>query len=162
MATLQTARQNSAFTAKSRLKQVVRDRVEQPATAPDTSPIEHVVERFSTNSVPKNTANTSTMAGHYPERLTDMEQRQLLLQTVTVYEGWHLVSVQNRPESDVLVAYLVRNRDNVDPAEAIRDGRALQIIMDAIGDMKIQHPRRKSQTPSWKRWLSKLTAVFAR
>lgn len=162
MATLQTARQNSAFTAKSRLKQVVRDRLEQPVTMPETSPVEHVVERFTTHSAPKRNADTSTMTGQYPDQLTDMEQRQLLLQTVTVYEGWHLVSVQNRPESDVLVAYLVRNHDNADPSEAIREGRALQIIMDAIGDMKIQHPRRKSQAPSWKRWLSKLTSVFTR
>ncbi len=162
MATLQTARQNSAFTAKSRLKQVVRDRVEQKATVPDATTTEHVVESFSSHSAPTRSASAPTMTKQYPGHLTDMEQRQLLLQTVTVYEGWHLVSVQNRPESDVLVAYLVRNRDNGDPSEAIREGRALQIIMDAIGDLKIQHPRRKSQQPSWRRWLSRLTAVLTR
>jgi len=88
-----------------------------------------------------------------------MEQRQLLLSTATVYEGWHLVSVQNRPESGVLVAYLVRNKDEGDPTVAIREGRALQIIMDAVGDMKVQHPRRRQET-FWQRWLHRLTVIF--
>jgi hypothetical protein len=79
---------------------------------------------------------------------------------VTVYGGWHLVSVQNRPESDVIIAYLVRDRDNGDPIEAIREGRAMQIIMDAVGDMKVQHPRRKAQ-PSIFRWMSRLVEAFA-
>ena len=161
MATLQTARQNSAFTAKSRLKQVVRDRVEQPATTPEPSTIENMVETLSSHTTAKHRAPAPTMTGRYHDRLSDMEQRQLLLHTVTVYEGWHLVSVQNRPESDVMVAYLVRNRDNGDPSEAIREGRAMQIIMDAVGDMKVQHPRRKNQS-SWLRWLSKLATAFTR
>lgn len=159
MATLQTARQNSAFTAKSRLKQVVRDRTEQPLGSPHNGPSEHIVETVVAFNASANNAQASTTANRYQDRLSDLEQRKLLLHTVTVYEGWHLVSVQNRPESDVLVAYLVRNRDQGDPNETIREGRAMQIIMDAVGDMKVQHPRRKART-SWTRWLSKLTTAF--
>lgn len=83
-------------------------------------------------------------------RLPELDQRQLLLQTVAIYHGWHLVSLQHRHESGVLIAYLVRNREDGDPTQAIREGRALQIIMDAVGDMKVQHPRRKAQL-SWLR-----------
>ncbi len=74
-----------------------------------------------------------------------MEQRQLLLQTVTICGGWHLVSVEQRPETDVLVAYLVSPHDEPNPVAAIREGRAMQIIMDAVGDLKIQHPRRRRE-----------------
>ncbi len=153
MATLQTARQNSAFTAKSRLKQVCKERIVPISSTPDpTLPRENIVETIYSHP-PSPTAQSGSM------RLSDLEQRQLLLQTAAVYEGWHLVSVQNRPESSVLVAYLVRNRDQGDPTVAIREGRALQIIMDAVGDMKVQHPRRR-QEKFWQRWLHKLTVVF--
>ncbi len=74
-----------------------------------------------------------------------MEQRQLLLQTASICGGWQLVSVEQRPETDVLVAYLVSSRDELNPVAAIREGRAMQIIMDAVGDLKIQHPRRKRE-----------------
>jgi hypothetical protein len=73
----------------------------------------------------------------------EFEQRQLLLQTVSIYPGWQLVSVQHRPESDVLVAHLIPNRYQGDPILAVREGHAMQIIMDATGDFKLQHPRRK-------------------
>jgi hypothetical protein len=157
MATLQTSRQCSAFTAKSRLQQVRRDRVEQPVVPPDPAPVEHVVETRSSHKVGTQ-PGTSHPAGHFHDRLSELEQRQLLLQTVTVYGGWHLVSVQNRPESDVLIAYLVRDREDGDPIDAIREGRAMQIIMDAVGDMKVQHPRRNSR-PTFLRWLWQLVAV---
>ncbi len=157
MATLQTSRQCSAFTAKSRLQQVRRDRLDHRPTATDT-PVEQVVETRSSQGIPSASAPA---AGHFHERLSDLEQRQLLLQTATIYHGWHLVSVQNRPESDVLVAYLVRNNDDRDPVDAIREGRAMQIIMDAVGDMKIQHPRRKSR-PFWLRWFWQFATGFAR
>jgi hypothetical protein len=155
MATLQTSRQSSAFTAKSRLQQTRRDRAEQPTAAPAPDQAEHLVETLIHNFA------APAARGRYHDRLPELEQRQLLLQTVTIYTGWHLVSVQNRPESDVLVAYLVRNRDDGDPVEAIREGRAMQIIMDAVGDMKVQHPRRKSR-PSPLRWLWNCATAFAR
>jgi hypothetical protein len=161
MATLQTARQSSAFAAKSRLKQVVRDRREQPRPfAPEPAPAEHIVETVYTHTTTQHGAPAATSAGRYPDRLSDLDQRQLLLHAVTLYQGWHLVSVQNRPESDVLVAYLVRNRDYDDPTEAIRSGRAIQILMDAVGDMKVQHPRRRTRS-FWLRWLSKLVEALA-
>jgi hypothetical protein len=154
MATLQTARQTSAFTAKSRLKQVCKERI-VPSTLSDASMLrETVVETISSASPSYGRPATSDAF-----RLADLEHRQLLLSTAAVYEGWHLVSVQNRPESGVLVAYLVRNRDEGDPTVAIREGRALQIIMDAVGDMKVQHPRRRRET-FWQRWLHKLTVIF--
>jgi hypothetical protein len=158
MATLQSSRQCSAFTAKSRLNQVRRERIEQPTAAPDPGPVEQVVETVQSH---KTGAYPASVAGRYHDRLPELEQRQLLLQTVTVYSGWRLVSIQNRPESDVLIAYLVRDRDDGDPIDAIREGRAMQIIMDAVGDMKIQHPRRKAR-PSLFRWLWQSVTAFAR
>jgi hypothetical protein len=162
MATLQTARQSSAFTAKSRLKQVVRDRMEPVhSIAPDPTPVDHVVETVYSHTTTKQHGGPGAAGtGRYPDRLSDLEQRQLLLHAVTLYSGWHLVSVQNRPESDVLVAYLVRNRDYGDPVEAIRSGRAMQILMDAVGDMKVQHPRRRARS-SWLRWFWQLAEALA-
>jgi len=89
-------------------------------------------------------------AGVKHQRIAELDQRHLLLQAVTVYSGWYLVSVQHRPENDALVAHLVRSADQADPAAAIREGRAMQIIMDAVGDMKIQYARQNSNS-----WLSK-------
>jgi len=132
--------------------------MEQLSAAPDPTPVEQVVETLPSH---KTGTNSARMAGRYHDRLSELEQRQLLLQTVTVYDGWHLVSVQNRPESDVLVAYLVRDRDEGDPIDAIREGRAMQIIMDAVGDMKVQHPRKKTR-PSLFRWLWQSVTAFAR
>jgi hypothetical protein len=157
MATLQNSRQCTAFTAKSRLQQVRRERLEQPVVPPDSAPYEQLVE-----TLPSPREGTQPGTAHsavrFHDRLSELEQRRLLLQTVTVYSGWHLVSVQNRPESDMLVAYLVRDRDDGDPLDLIREGRALQIIMDAVGDMKVQHPRHKSR-PSLLRWLWQLVAA---
>ncbi len=136
MATLQATQQWSASTAKTRLKHVTRERPVQPAPEPDHDAAEALAAP---------TIVSSSTARAYHGRLSELEQRQLLLQTVTTYSGWHLISVQHRPESDVLVAYLVRSYDNNDPVMAIREGRALQIIMDAVGDLKVQHPRRKRE-----------------
>jgi len=132
MATLQANKQWSASTAKARLKQAPRDR---PGTEMHDAADEHTAPTL----VGINTGRV------YHGRLSELEQRQLLLQTVTTYGGWDLVSVQHRPESDVLVAYLVRRYDNDDPIVAIREGRALQIIMDAVGDLKVQHPRHRRE-----------------
>jgi len=90
------------------------------------------------------------------DRLSELDQRQLMLQTVAIYKGWQLVSLQHRPESGVLIASLVRSNDNGDPAQAIREGRVLQIVMDAVGDMKVQHPRRKARSF----WLRRLQRLF--
>src|SRR5438876_11252190 len=99
MATLQATKQWSASTAKARLKQASRERVAQPAaSAPET--YEESTDAYSAPTIP-NAASNTTRA--YQGRLSELEQRQLLLQTVTTYPGWHLVSVQHRPESDVLV-----------------------------------------------------------
>jgi hypothetical protein len=156
MATLQASRQWSASSAKARLKQASRERVvPQPAaSAPDI--VEETTDAYSAPTM----VNPAMQAPRsYQGRLSELEQRQLLLQTVTTYAGWHLVSVQHRPESDVLVAYLVRQYDSADPIVAIRDGRALQIIMDAVGDLKVQHPRRQREG-LLRRLLQRFRAAF--
>jgi hypothetical protein len=155
MATLQTSKQASAFTARSRLKQVSRER-----TTPQLSVVHEgtqagaVVETVST----MNSAYDHGKASGYREALSEMEQRHLLLQMVTVYKDWSLVSIQHRPESDVLVAHLVHRGDQTDPLVAIREGRTLQIMMDAVGDMKVQYARRQKSSPT--NWLTKLRAFF--
>jgi hypothetical protein len=159
MATLQGTRQTSSLTAKYRLKQVCREHIE-PRPMPDTAGFENVVESIPSYTAAPSSTSAASRPNPYTDRLTDLAQRQLLLQTVAIYEGWHLASVQNRPENGILIAYLVRNRDNGDPALAIREGRAMQIMMDAIGDMKVQSPRRKADH-RWRRWLQKLTAGFS-
>ncbi len=161
MATLHTARQNTAFTAKSRLKQIVRERPEQPPRTISTEPptVEHIVETVHTRPAMSDTPPAAG-TGHYRDRLTDLQQRQLLLNAVAIYAGWQLISVQNRPESDMLVAYLVRAHDSSDPTDAIRNGRAMQILMDAVGDMKVQHPRRQPRTV-WQRWFLRLATTLA-
>jgi hypothetical protein len=140
MATLQAKRQWSATTAKSRLKQMPRERPAQPGHTPELSAIDDTIEVAAR---PTSVPPSPGAARAYHERLPELEQRQLLLQTVAIYPGWQLVSIQHRPESDVLVAYLIPSRDNGDPVIAIRQGRAMQIIMDATGDLRIQRPRRK-------------------
>jgi hypothetical protein len=156
MATLQTSHQSSAFTARSRLKQVSRERpAPQLSVVSEATRNGDVVETVSTSR-----SNTLELgkSGAYREALSEMEQRQMLLQMVTVYKEWSLVSIQHRPESDVLVAHLVHRGDQTDPLVAIREGRTLQIMMDAVGDMKVQYARRK--TPSPTTWLSKVKAFF--
>jgi hypothetical protein len=160
MATLQPSHQWSAATARSRLKHVSH---EHPAHAPVPDAAAESTEQppAYTATIPfPNTANT---AGHYQDRLSEMEQRQLLLQTASIYPGWQLASMQHRPESDVLIAYLVRERDQADPLTAIREGRTMQIIMDAVGDLKVHHPRRRRES-LWINWLRKLAGMlgFAR
>jgi hypothetical protein len=140
MATLQPTRQWSATTARTRLKQITRERPAQPSPAPELTLVGSEPEATPGPAVTPPTAATPRP---YHDRLAELEQRQLLLQTVTIYPGWRLVSVQHRPESDVLVAHLIPDGYDGDPVLAIREGHALQIIMDAIGDFKVQRPRRK-------------------
>jgi hypothetical protein len=154
MATLQATRQWSASTAKARLKQTPRERVVQKVL---TEPDEHEEDTVIHARQPAVPTIGTTSA--YQGRLSDLEQRLLLLQTVATYPGWHVVSVQHRPESDVLVAYLVRQYDNGDSLVSIREGRAMQIIMDAVGDLKVQHPRRKHES-LLQRLLHRLESAF--
>lgn len=145
MATLQATRQWSATTAKSRLKQIPRDRSVQAPHTPNLKLVGPGPE-VPPSAAPPSAAPAppaSSFTRPYHDRLSEIEQRQLILQTVTIYQGWRLVSVQHRPESDVLVAHLIPNRYDGDPILAIREGHAMQIIMDATGDFKLQHARRK-------------------
>jgi|SRR5579859_703103 len=160
MATLQTARQSTAFTARSRLQQVIREYPSEvhPHPAPPHAPaekFERVEESIpSSFSVPADNA----LAGTYRYRLSELDQHQILLNAVGIYPGWYLISVQRRPENDALVAYLVREADQNDPAAAIREGRTLQIILDVAGDMKVQYGRRRRQ--GWlARWLNRFVAL---
>lgn len=134
MATLQATRQGSAFTAQARLKLFSHKPASHPfdfRPTPEASP-EHPTLPPEPN-----------MAQPDHDQLTDLQLRQLLLQAATIYPGWQLVSVEHRPTSDVLVASLVRSQDRDDPTHAIREGRVLQIIMDASGDLRIHHPHRR-------------------
>ena len=133
MATLQATRQGSAFTAQARLKLLSH----KPALHPiGVRPTPETPPNHPTPPPEPNTAESNH------DQLTDLELRQLLLQAATIYPGWQLVSIENRPASDVLVASLVRSQDHDDPTHAIREGRVLQIIMDASGDLRIHHPHR--------------------
>jgi len=158
MATLHGSRQTSSLTAKYRLKQVCQER-HKLHNLPEPTGIENVVEALPT-AVAESAAAAPSRSNPYTDRLSDLEQRHLLLQTVAIYPGWHLVSVQNRPETGLLIAYLARNHDASDPTLAIREGRAMQIMMDALGDMKVQRPRRKVNH-RWLRWLRKLAVPFS-
>jgi hypothetical protein len=134
MATLQTSRQWSASTAKARLKHLSH----QPPLGPQVA--------RTTPDVPPDPATIPPVPNStHPDqdRLPVLQQRKLLLQAASIYPGWQLVSIQQRPESDVLIAYLVRSRDRDDPTLAIREGRALQIIMDASGDLRIHRPHQR-------------------
>jgi hypothetical protein len=156
MATLQATRDRSAFAAKNRLKQ---PQLNTPLlSAPDVA--EETQENIAAAAAAAARSSAAAQDNSYQNRLSEMEQRQLLLQLATIYKGWHLVSVQNRPESAVLVAYMVRDRDQEDPVLAIREGRAMQIIMDAVGDMKVQHARRKRES-RFMHWLRKWLFVVA-
>ncbi|MCC7448878.1 MAG: hypothetical protein IT324_15785 [Anaerolineae bacterium] len=148
MATLQSPRRATAYVTGSRARQPQGERVEPAHPTPVVIP--EPVAPSTPSGVPYTTPTHS-------ERLSELDQRHLLLQTAAVYEGWHLVSVQNRPENGTLVAYLVRNRDHSEPVQAIREGRAMQIIMDAVGDMKVTHPRHKAPQ-GWQAWLVRLIA----
>jgi hypothetical protein len=163
MATLQSSRQVSAYTAKARLKQVTGR--EHPPTAnadpvkpvPISGPVEEAIEFVSAAFPP---APERLRLEGKPHGLSERDLQSLLLQTVTLYQNWRLVSVLHKPESDLIVAHLLRTGDRIDPAVAIREGRTMQVIMDATGNMKVQYARRR--VTSWKHWLYRLTAIFAR
>ena len=135
---------------------MIHEHPAQPTAMAEAMTFEQV-ERNLPSSVGGSIANA--LSGSYGQRLSEMDQRQLLLQTVTIYDGWQLVSIQHRPDNDALVAYLVRNSDRSDPMLAIREGRTMQIIMDNIGDMKIQYARR-TKNGFWARFFGKLLAIF--
>ncbi|HLY28534.1 MAG TPA: hypothetical protein VKQ72_19460 [Aggregatilineales bacterium] len=167
MATLQTARQSSAFTARSRLQQVIRDYPPEISVlsthtahaAPAHSQAEHLerVEESIPASLP--VREERGIGGSYRRRLSELDQHQILLNATAIYPGWCLVSLQRRPENDELVAYLVREADQSDPAAAIRDGRTMQIMMDVMGDMKVQYDRRR-RSGRFARWLGRLVAAI--
>src|SRR5581483_133879 len=48
-----------------------------------------------------------------------------------------------------------------DPVLAIREGRSMQIIMDAMGDLKVQHPR-AGRKGLWARFIRQLRLLFVR
>ncbi|MCC7446007.1 MAG: hypothetical protein IT324_01260 [Anaerolineae bacterium] len=154
MATLQSARQSSSYIAKARLKQVCQHPIESKS-ALDSDQADDVVEDPPFFGIPAPAA-TAPKVEPAIDRLAELEQRQLMLQTVAIYKGWQLVSLQHRPESGVLIASLVRSSDNSDPVQAMREGRVLQIVMDAVGDMKVQHPRREARAF----WLRRLQRLF--
>ncbi len=136
MATLQATRQESASIAKARLKFLSRKPALHSMRAlPKQEPSP---ERLTLPPAPEPSPPSN-------DALTVLELRQLLLQTASIYPGWQLVSIQHRPTSDVLVANLVRSKDSDDPVRAIREGRVLQIIMDATGDLRIHHPHRQQE-----------------
>src|SRR5581483_1745756 len=160
MAILHASGQWSAATAKSRLKQISREH--KGAPTPELPLVETLVALPSPDSSASTAAKVpESDQRHHTERLSEIEQRQLLLQTVAIYKGWHLVSVQHRPESDVLVAHIVRNNDPDDPVLAVREGRSMQIIMDAMGDLKVQHPR-AGRKGLWARFIRQLRLLFVR
>jgi hypothetical protein len=153
MATLQATKQWSATTARAHLKQVCHQRPTQFPHTPEPKP------GGSTSETPPSATSTplaSVFSRPYHDRLTEIEQRQLLVQTVAIYPGWQLVSVQHRPESDVLVAHMIPSHYQGDPVVAIREGHAMQLIMDATGDFKLQHPRSKRANilARFLRWLA--------
>src|SRR5260221_10672113 len=139
MATLQTSRQVSAFTAKARLKQVTgREPLHpaQPAPVPThiniKGPIEDATE-FESAAFPPAPERARVEAR--PQGFSERDLQSLLLQTVTLYQDWRLVCVQHRPESDLIVAHLLRSGDRIDPTLAMREGRTMQVIMDGTGNM---------------------------
>ena len=169
MATLKTSRHSSAFTARSRLNQVIYEHTQPPRPAPEPVHLETISTIRETtpvpipNVIPKETHTSNSYASassSYRQFLSETDQHHLLLQTVKVYDGWHLVSIRHRPENGGIVAHLVRNSDQGDPSLAIREGRALQIIMDAVGDMQIHHARRR-RVSFWRRLFSSFGASFA-
>ncbi len=149
MATLQATRQQSACTARARLKLLSRKPSFRPKGA---SPMLEPPPECPT--LPP--AQPETQPD--PARLSVLELRQLLLQTAGIYPGWQLVSIQHRPMSEVLVASLVRSQECEDATRAIREGRVLQIIMDGAGDLRIHHPHRQQSglLVAFFRWLATL------
>ena len=146
MATLQTARHIPSLPARPKLKLVSGDVSVSPAL-PAPTVVPTIVEKIP--------ASAPTA-----KRLTDLEQRQLLIQTAGLFEGWQLISVQHRANNGVLIAYLLRSQEEGDPLQLIRDGHALQIMMDGAGNVKVQHPRHR-KGHFWQRWLHNLLALFS-
>src|SRR5262245_45957246 len=108
MATLQTLQHRSAYIAKSRLKQVVHDHPTFRPPAPEAPARTHnFVETLAAPG--HNAAPTQTTVSER-RTLSKLQRRQLLLQTIIIYEHWQLASVHHRPQSDLLVAYLIRKQ----------------------------------------------------
>lgn len=162
MATLQTSRQTSAYTARARLKQISPRQQPQPQAivAPITTttfaPV--AVEQVMAPALP--IMPDSVLPGAFGQRLSDVDQHQMLLETVKIYANWRLVSLQHRSENNTLVAHLLRTNDQCDPSTAITEGRTMQIIMDAVGDMKVIYSRQRRQN-FLARWFARLLALFA-
>lgn len=140
MATLQTTQRGSAYMAKSRLSQVCRDKPTPGKIIPlVTLPLDQedtVVARGMASA----SAQNARQAGQY----TEQEQNDLLLRTAFSYTEWRLVSI-SKHEHNMRVAYLVHICDGGEPGALIKSGRAMRIVVDGVGDLKIYQPVRRSQ-----------------
>ncbi|MCC7450390.1 MAG: hypothetical protein IT324_23425 [Anaerolineae bacterium] len=146
MATLQTARHIPTLPARPKLK-LVSGSADESLALPASTAAPVIVEKILASAPPA-------------KPLTELEQRSLLIQTAGLFEGWQLVAVQHRANNGVLIAYLIRNQQAGDPLQLIRDGHALQIMMDGAGNVKVQHPRHR-QGHFWQRWWHNLMALFS-
>ena len=150
MAILQSTQRHSMYSARPRPK-LVSHEAATPIASP--APVEPMTAPVEVSPAPPMRRN----------RLTELEQRQLLIETVTLYPDWLLISLQSQPGSDIMVAHLIRTNDRIDPAVAIKEGRTMQITLSALGEMQVQYARRRraSQPISlWKRLAGFFSVLF--
>lgn len=148
--------------AKSRLSHVCKEENLRfyPKAAPLAEiPDEHVSEIVMKQVSPR--ISRSAAPRRYTQ-LSELEQYKLLVQTATSYRGWQLVSVQNQADTNVLIGWLVPIHHKGDPSALIVRGNAMSILVDAMGEMKINQPTLSTSHRSLGDWLRGLIPFTTR
>lgn len=156
MATLQISRQGSALIARSRLEMSRLDRELYVETGPQTEDLDEAV-----NEAPAaRPARPATPVGPPRTDPFGIEQTELIMKVAQNYRDWDLVSVRQHQENNKREGWLVRTDEVEDPTMVIRGGRAMRIVVDAAGDLKITRPKQPPKPAGFRQWLRRIP--FAR
>lgn len=146
--------------AKSRLSHVCREQTPvAKITRVANPPAELKTETLVTQILPR--PSRSAAPQRY-NQLSELEQYKLLVQTATSFRDWQLVSVQTQSDTNVLIGWLVPSYHRGDPSVLVRKGRAMSILVDAVGEMKINQPNSRPVRRSWNGWLRRLVPFIGR
>ncbi|HMM27560.1 MAG TPA: hypothetical protein PKD46_04910 [Aggregatilineaceae bacterium] len=86
--------------------------------------------------------------------LSPSDQYQLLLYNTQLYDDeWKLLRIQAAKEGRWLRAFLIPRHSKMDLAEAQRNGRLLQIVIDTCGNTLVQEPKKPGLLRRLLNWL---------
>jgi hypothetical protein len=153
MATLQISRQGSALIARSRLEMSRLDRESLIEFAPETEALDESVNEAP---APRPARPAPAPVGAPRTDPFGIEQTELIMKVAQNYRDWDLVSVRQHQENDKREGWLVRTDEVEDPTMVIRGGRAMRIVVNSAGDLKITRPKQPPKPAGFRQWLRRI------